>query len=165
MLVYLKKKKYLISSIFVIILDGIITYLVPSYFNKLNYLYPMLTVSLIPFLYRFNTKTYYQFIFILGIIYDLFYSNVIFLNAFIFLMLGIIDIKIIKFYKVNLIIYIILIILNIIIYDFILFILVYLTNYQSLTIFDYLYKIKNSIILNIAFGFILYFIKIKKDNI
>lgn len=162
MLASYKEKKYLIISVFIIILDGIITYFIPSYFNKLNYLYPMLTVSLIPYLYNFNTKDYYKFIFILGIIYDLFYSNIFFFNAFIFLILGIIDIKIFKVFNVNIIVHILLIILNIIIYDLILFILVYLTNYQCLTIIDYFYKIKNSLILNIIFGMIFYCIKFKK---
>ena len=162
MLVYLKEKRFWIISLVIIIIDGIITYFIPSYFNKLNYLYPMLTISLIPFLYNFSTKDYYRFIFILGIIYDLLYSNFFLLNAFVFLLIGYIDIAITRIFKVNIIVYITLIILNICIYDFILFVLVCLTDYQSLSIMDYFYKIKNSIILNLIFGIICYLIKFKK---
>ena len=56
MLVSCYEKKYLILSLLVIILDGIIIYYMPSYFNKINYLYPMLMISLIPFIYLDNKK-------------------------------------------------------------------------------------------------------------
>ena len=96
---YFYKEKRLLISILVIILDGIITYFVPSYFNKLNYFYPMLTISFIPFLCK-NKHTNYLTIFILGIIYDLLYSNIFLYNAIIFLGLAIINQKIIKYFLI-----------------------------------------------------------------
>ena len=50
MLASYKEKKFWIISLLIIILDGLIIYFIPSYFNNLNYLYPMLTVSLIHFI-------------------------------------------------------------------------------------------------------------------
>ena len=152
-----------IISFIVLLLDGVIVYLIPSYFNNLNILYPMLTISLIPYLLNNNIKDFYKFSFILGIIYDLLYSNIFLFNAFLFLLLSKIDVKILKYLKNNLLTYLFLIIINIIIYDLILFILVYITNYQTITLMDYLYKIENSIILNIIFGIFYYFI-LKKLN-
>lgn len=163
MLASYKEKKFWIISGLIIILDGLITYYVPSYFNNLNYLYPMLTISLIPYISKNNLNDYYKTVFILGIIYDIFYSNIFLLNAFIFLVIGRIDIKILKLVKENIIIYLCLIILNIIVYDGIMFSLIYLTNYECITLYDYFYKIENSIILNIIFGILCYFIKKEKN--
>ena len=165
MSVYLKEKKYLIISLIIIMLDGIITYYIPSYFNNLNYFYPMLTISLIPFLYKGNSKYFYQYIFFIGIIYDLLYSNIFLFNSLIFLVLSKIDTKLFKIFKENLFIYLIIVILNILLYDGIIFLLIYLTNYQVVTIIDYIYKIEHSIILNIIFGIIYYLIFSRNNNI
>ncbi len=145
-------------SIIVLILDGIIVYYMPSFFNHLTLFYPMLTISLIPFLYYNSIPKYYKYCFILGIIYDLLYSNIFLFNALLFLLLGKIDIKVMRVLKNNLLIYTILVIMNIIIYDLICIILVVFTNYQEVTFVDFLYKIKSSLILNILSCFVYYFL-------
>lgn len=151
------KEKRLLISILVIILDGIITYFVPSYFNKLNYFYPMLTISFIPFLCK-NKHTNYLTIFILGIIYDLLYSNIFLYNAIIFLGLAIINQKIIKYFSDSLLLFIFLAFLNILIYDSVSFLLVIISNYQSVVFSDLIYKIEHSILLNIVSVFVFYFL-------
>ena len=79
MLVYYKEKKIeLIISILLVILDGIIVYYIPSYFNNISYLYPMLTISFIPFLIRKKKHNIYLII-IIGLLYDLLYSNIFYL--------------------------------------------------------------------------------------
>ena len=165
MWLFYKEKKYLIISLTVILLDGLITYYIPSYFNKINSLYPMLTVSLIPFLYTNNLKKYYYKILFLGIIYDLLYTDVFLYNVIIFLFIGIIDIKLLKYFSNSLILYFILMIINIFVYDSISFIFVLLTNYQLVNIFDLVYKIKNSLLLNIMSIFVYWFIFKKRGNI
>ena len=158
MLWFLREKNYLLISVIMILLDGLILYFIPTYFNNLNYFYPMLLITLIPFLYHDNLKDYYKLIFILGIIYDLLYTNIFLYNAILFLIIGKMNIKILNNYKDNIIIYLILIIINIMFYDTIGFILVYLTNYQLVTIDDLLYKIIHSLILNIMSGIVYYFL-------
>ncbi len=157
MSVYYKEKKYIIISFLAILLDGIIVYFIPSYFNKINYFYPMLTVSLIPFLHKGKNNNYYKFVFILGIIYDLLYSNIFLFNALIFLIISKIDSKILLYINNNLLIYLFLIILNIIIYDGIIFLIIISCNYQLVNFMDYLYKVKNSLI-NVLICFVYYFI-------
>ena len=76
MLASYKEKKYLIISLITLLIDGIIVYYKPSFFNQLTIFYPMLTISLIPFLYINKANDYYKFSFFLGIIYDLLYSNI-----------------------------------------------------------------------------------------
>ena len=148
-----------------IVLDGLITYFIPGYYFNIDLLYPMLTVSLIPFLYSNNYKKYFTIIFITGFIYDLLYSNLFLYNTILFLLLAHIDIKLIKYFKGKLLFYLLLIIINIIIYDLAGFIIVYFTNYQDITIFHLLYKLKNSFLLNIMSGFVYYFWFMKKRNI
>ena len=163
MLVFYKEKKYLIISLLSIILDGLILYLIPGYFHNINYFYPMLTISLIPFLYYDNIKDYYYFIFIIGIIYDLLYSNLFLFNSLIFLFLSKVDIKFLKLMKNNLFTYILLVIINILLYDLILFILISISN-NIFIINEYFYKIARSLLLNILMSIIYYLIFKRKIN-
>ena len=164
MLASYKEKKYLIISFIVLILDGLIIYFYPFYFSHLTLFYPMLTLSLIPFLYQYNVKDYYKISFILGLIYDLLYSHLFLFHAFLFLLCSKIDSKILKNFKENIILLIALVVINIILYDTILFLLIKFTNYNVVNINDLLYKVKNSMLLNIMSSFIYYFL-FKKQHI
>lgn len=158
MLVSYYERKILIISLLVIIIDGVLIYYNPSYFNNIGYLYPMLTVSLIPFISINNKKKYYFYGIFLGIVYDLLYSNIFLYNVILFILLIRIDKLIIKYYKSSLFLFIISAILNIVIYDFISFLLIMLTNYQVVNINDLLYKISHSLILNILSVFVYWFL-------
>ena len=157
---FYQEKKYLSISLLVIILDGVITYLIPSYFNKLNYFYPMLTISLIPIF--INKKNYYLYIILLGSLYDLLYSSIFLYHIIIFIILINIDIKIAKYFKYSLLLFLLLSLLNIIIYDGIGFILIIITSYQQVNFYDLIYKIDHSILLNIMSVFVFWFM-FKKD--
>ena len=158
MLALLNVRKSLIISLIVILLDGLLVYLIPSYFNKLSFFYPMLTISLIPFIYYSNKKNYYFLIIVLGSIYDLLYSSIFLYNVIIFIVLIKLDKKIIHYFKCSLFLFITLALLNIIIYDSINFILVFITNYNTICLSDLIYKIDHSIILNIMSVFVFWFL-------
>ena len=153
---FVSYKEMIICSV-VILLDGIIVYYIPGYFNSINLFYPMLTISLIPFLYSNNSKKYHQLCFILGIIYDLLYSNIFLYHGLMFLLLSKINFKVMKQFNNNLFLYILLAIINIIFYDTCFYLLITLTNYQIVDLASLLYKIKNSLLLNIMSVFIYYF--------
>ena len=155
MLVFYRVRKTLIISLITIVLDGLITYYYPSYFNHLNYFYPMLTVSLLSFVSLINKRYLYI---IIGIIYDLLYSSIFLYNIIVFIIIVNIDIKLSKYFKNSLWLFILLSLLNILIYDLIGFIMVYLTNYQAITINDLIYKIDHSILLNILSVFVFWFL-------
>ena len=99
-----------------LLLDGIITNYLPYIPNHLSLFTPLLTVItifIITPLYQKKNKQYYVLLFIFGIIYDLFYTNLLFLNAFLFAGIGFISKYIYKNYEltyIRLIIYLILII-------------------------------------------------------
>ena len=160
---FYREKKYLLTSLIVLLLDGVLIYFIPSFFHHLNYLYPMLTVSMIPFLYDDEEKKYYLIIFFLGIIYDLLYSNIFLYNAIIFSFLAIINQKIRKYFKDNLLLFMFLTVINILLYDSISFILITLTNYQEVSILDLIYKVKHSLVLNMLSVFVFWFM-LKKNK-
>lgn len=146
------------AIILTIFLDGILVFYFPSYFNNLSYLYPMLTVSLISLLYSYYpVKRYYVTCFIIGIIYDLLYSNIFLYHALLFLLLGKINSKIYKIFKTNFLFKVLLIILNIVIYDCIGFMVIKFSNYMVLSYMDLFYKISHSILLNIMLVFVDFF--------
>ena len=158
MLVSYKEKKFLILSVVSLLLDGLISYYLPSYLNSSTIFFPMLTISLIPFLYNKNTKDYYTFCFVLGIIYDLLYSNIFLFHGLLFLILAKINTKILKSIKNSLLLYLILLFINILFYDSILFLLVSFTNYASVSIMDLVLKIRNSLFINTLSVFVYYFL-------
>ena len=154
---YSKEMKWIISFI-VLLLDGIIVYYSEISFNHLNYFYPMLSISLLPFLNCRNERKYYVTCFILGLFYDLLYSNIFLYHAIIFILLGIIDNYILIKFKNNLFLFLILIIINILTYDCLNYFLVIITNYHLVNISDLVYKIIHSLIINIMFGFGYFFL-------
>ena len=158
MLLSYQERIYLLVSLLVVFLDGIIIYFIPSYFNNINYFYPMLTISIIPFSYLCSKKKIYFLVFFIAIIYDLLYSNIFLYNTILFTFFINIDIKIIKSFKDSLLLFILLAILNIIIYDVISFLLIILTSYQSVSIYDLIYKIDHSLLLNIMSVFVFWFL-------
>lgn len=135
-----------------IILDYLLIYFLPSFFNQISLFYPMLTLTLIVFLYKkFDNKKYFKLVFIIGFIYDLLFSYIFLFNSLIFLMFAKIIKKIDKYIRCNLFINIILVIIFIFLYDLILFLLVLISDYNLVSLTDLIYKFKNSCILNISF--------------
>ena len=157
-------KKYLLASLLAITLDGVISYYLPSYFNNINYIYPMLTVSLIPFLSKENSKKNILYIFIIGLIYNLLYSNIFLFHSLVFIILFKINNLFLNIFKDQFFSYVILVIINIIFYDSLYFLLILLTNYQVLNISDLIYKIKHSLP-NIMSVFVYWFIIKKQKNV
>ena len=154
-----------IIIIITIILDYLLSYFIPSYFNNLTLFYPMLTLTLVIFLHN-KTSNYLKTIFIIGFIYDLLFSYIFFFNSLIFLLFGKLVKKIDKLIRTNYLVNILLVIVCIFLYDLILFMLVKLSNYNVVTLSDLVYKFKNSIILNVLYFSLLSIIKIpnKKKN-
>ena len=102
--------------------------------------------------------------FILGIIFDLLFTNYYLLNGFIFLFLEYIIIKYYKYFKYNLINNIILSIILILIYNIILFIVLNVTKLNLNSFIEFLFIIKHFFIINIIYVLILSFI-FKRSNI
>lgn len=138
-----------------ILLDGILTLYLPYLPGNLSLFTPMLTiVSLIliyPF-YRKKEKNYFITIFLVGLIYDLLYTNLLFYDAVVFLLLGLIIKKIYKDFDVTNIKISLYIILIIVIYELLFALFIIIFNLVPMTLSRLIYKITHSILLNIIYG-------------
>ena len=141
-----------------LILDGILTNYLPFLPNNLSLFTPLLTITSLVLIYPFyrkQEKNYYITLFITGIIYDLFYTNLLFFHAVIFLILGVIIKWIYKNYEITpirIIIYISIIIC----YEFLEGFILYIFQIVPVSIEKILYKIKHSLIINLVWGEIIY---------
>ena len=135
----------------VILVDYLISYFVPIYFNSLG-LCSMFTLTFIVFYFkRSKSKNYLKNVLITGFLYDLFFSYIFLFNTLVFLLFGKILIKVDKMIRYNNFISILMLILFIFLYDLILFILVSISEYNIASFNDLIYKFSHSLLLNIGF--------------
>ena len=125
---------YLLISI---ILDGILTNFLPYLVNDLSYLTPLFTVVTIFLIYPFyqkKIKYYFITLFVTGIIYDLFYTNLLFFNGVLFIIIGLISYFIHKNFETScfkLLIYLLVIIIS---YELLTAIILFIYNVVPITI-------------------------------
>lgn len=139
------------------ILDNIISKLIP--YNSLMYpLFSILSLELIYPYFNYNDNRYHVLSFFLGLIYDLAYTDTIFLNASIFLLLSYILKIIFKKFNYNYLSVLIVSIITIIYYRLSVYLILVLVKYLSFDILSLIRGIYNSLIINIIYISILYII-------
>ena len=154
----------LVSNIVFIIsllLDGILTNFLPYMVSDLSLFTPLFSISSLILIYpllKKDNKKFLIFSLIAGIIYDLFYTNLIFFNGFIFFILGFIIIKLYDLFGTGYIKLLFHIIIVIISYELLTAVLIFVFNLVPITIDKVLYKIGHSILLNLIYGEIIYLI-------
>lgn len=141
---------YLLISI---ILDITASTLITSTYQNINYLFPQILVSSLTISYLLikNKKLYFIIITLLGLIYDILYSDIFLINTYFFLLQGLF---LQAFYKnkeqtplnVSLIS-----ILTFIFYDIYIFFTLILLREETFKITELYYKISHSLILNIIY--------------
>ena len=154
----------IISLIIVIIsllLDGILSNFLPYLYTNLSIFTPLLTLVSIFMIYPFfkkKEKNYFILIFIVGIIYDLLYTNLLFFNGVLFITIGLLIKYIYKTYEITplrLILYIVILITS---YETLTSIILLIYNVVPVTFYKMFYKIINSLLLNIIYGELIYLI-------
>lgn len=141
-----------------ILLDGIITNYLPYTYNNLSYYTPLLTLTILSIIYPYiKKKNFFIYVIIIGLLYDLLYSNILLLNTFLFIIIN----YFIKLYygylSNNYVSNFFLIIFNVIIYETCLFITTYILGNHTIIFDDLIYKISHSLILNIIYGSAIYY--------
>lgn len=151
----------MIILIFSFFLDGILTNFLPFSVGDLSIFTPLTTivalVVLYPFFYR-QEKKYFIFSFVTGIFYDLFYTNLWFLNGILFLFLAFLTTKLYKLIGDNYLKILLQILIMIFIYESSYALLIALFHLVPMTFGRLFYKISHSILLNLIYGEILYVI-------
>ncbi len=147
-----------------ILLDGILTNILPYTVNNLSIFTPMFTILIPIIIYPFylkEEKKYLITLIITGIIYDIFYTNLLFYNAIVLFLFGLIIIKLYKNIGYNYIKVLVYSILGIVLYELFNTIIILIFNLVPITPYRVLYKISHSLLLNIIYISIIYLI-IKK---
>jgi len=151
----------IIIIIFSLLFDGLLTNYLPYLVNDLSLFTPLFTVTILfliyPF-YRKKPKVYLITAFITGFIYDSFYTNLLFFNAIIFLIISIISMYIYKNFEVSYLRLIIYIILIITFYESITGLILFIFRIVPVTLTKVIYKITHSLIINILYGELIFLI-------
>ena len=148
--------KLIIISSF--ILDIILSNLFPYSKNNLSYFTPLFVPVTIYIVYPYykSNKKYLIETFIIGLLYDLFMTNLLFLNSFIFLILGLITLYIHRKFKVDIKSNIILTIIIIVIYEIIESLIFMLFKMTHVNFIEILYYITHSILINLVYAEIMF---------
>ncbi len=148
-------------------LDGFLTLFLPYMKNSLTLFTPMFTlvsIFIVFPLYRKKEKQYLITVGLLGFIYDLLYTNLLFYDAIIYFLLGLITIKVYKRFDVCHIKVSLYVIILLIIYEFVFSVFIALFNLVPITIYDIYYKIIHSLLLNVIYAEFLYTVIKKIPN-
>lgn len=145
------------------LLDGILTNFLPFGVGDLSFFTPLMTlVSLVSiyqlFYYSHHQKKYFIMSFILGFFYDLFYTNLLFFNAFLFLLLAYITAFLHKQIGEGYIRILIRVLFMIFIYELLTALCIVIFNLVPMSLDRLWYKISHSIFLNLIYAEIIFII-------
>ena len=151
----------LIIIIVSLLLDGILSNFLPYLYTDLSVFTPLLTLVSIFMIYPFfkkKEKKYLIIIFIVGIIYDLFYTNLLFFNGVLFVTMGLLIKYIYKTYEITPLRLVLYIIILVTAYESLTGLILLIYNIVPVTFYKIFYKIINSLLLNIIYSEIIYLI-------
>ena len=144
-----------------LILEIILNNFLPYVNGNLSLFTPMFSLVSLFFIYSFfkkNKYKYFVFSFIFGFIYDLFFTNLLFFNGILFLAIAFIITLLYENLETNFINIVLDVIIIITVYELLTVSIILLFNLVPITPLKVLYKISHSLIINIIYGEILYFI-------
>lgn len=152
----MKKILIIISSF---ILDIILSNVLPFMKGDLSIftsLFVPITIYLIYPFYKNQKLKYYIESFIIGIIYDLIFTNLLFFDGVIFLIISLVSVKIYKNFMVDKYKNIMYVFLIIILYEFLVASIFLIFNLVPISFYDFIYKISHTLLINVVYGFLLY---------
>ena len=119
-------------------------------------LFVPITIYLIYPFYKNQELKYYIESFIIGIIYDLIFTNLLFFDGVIFLIISLVSVKIYKNFIVDKYKNIMYVFLIIILYEFLVASIFLIFNLVPICFYDFVYKISHTLLINVVYGFLLY---------
>ncbi len=127
-------------------------------FNSLNLFFPYLTLIFVVFYFYLNKKINNCYFYLLILLYSVIVVNNIALTIILFSLIYLWVKYLKKRTKDSFLTFLLTIVTSIIIYDSAYFLILVLFNYLEFNVFNLFYKVFNSLILNLFYGIILYFI-------
>ncbi|MFA5603103.1 MAG: hypothetical protein WDA21_05210 [Bacilli bacterium] len=151
----------IIAFLISFILDGLISGFIMPYYNNTAILFPMFSIVILSLIYPYfnnDDKSYLKLLLAFGLLYDITYTNTLFLNMTLFFLIGI-SIKLIYLViPVNIISITITSVITISLYHLLNFIVLNIINYNNYNIKDLGYIISHSLIINIIYTIITFLI-------
>lgn len=141
---------YLIIST---IIDLLLSTNITNTYQNLNYFFPLILITSLPISYLLtkNKIIFFIAIIIIGIIYDLLYSDIPLINLYFLILLTLLTKIFYQNKKPTTLNITILTLIGVITYDLYLSLILILTKTQNITINDIIYKETHSLILNIIY--------------
>ena len=141
---------YLIIST---IIDLLLSTNITNIYQNLNYFFPSIIITSLPISYLLtkNKIIFFIAIIIIGIIYDLLYSDILLINLYFLILLTLLTKIFYQNKKPTTLNITILTLIGVITYDLYLSLILILTKTQNITINDIIYKETHSLILNIIY--------------
>ena len=141
---------YLIIST---IIDLLLSTNITNIYQNLNYFFPLILITSLPISYLLtkNKIIFFIAIIIIGIIYDLLYSDIPLINLYFLILLTLLTKIFYQNKKPTTLNITILTLIGVITYDLYLSLILILTKTQNITINDIIYKETHSLILNIIY--------------
>lgn len=141
---------YLIIST---IIDLLLSTNITNTYQNLNYFFPLILITSLPISYLLtkNKIIFFIAIIIIGIIYDLLYSDILLINLYFLILLTLLTKIFYQNKKPTTLNITILTLIGVITYDLYLSLILILTKTQNITINDIIYKETHSLILNIIY--------------
>lgn len=149
-------------------LEGVVSNFIPFDTNFLNPLFSFVAIMTIGFPFLQKSKKYYIICFIYGMLYDIVYTNTLFLHGILFLLLGYIGHYILHSLTLHLTNIVLFLFISITLYRIFTYGFLCLVKYVSFSSSLVLHSITSSLILNILYAVILYLIlslQVKKKNL
>lgn len=150
-----------IITILSLVLDGLFSSFLPYLVNDLSIFTTMFTVVIVFLLYPLfigDNRKYYIYSFLLGVIYDLCYTNLFLYDALVFLLLAFVTVWIYKNFEVTKIHAVVCLVLIIALYEFLFGLMLFAFNLIPVTLEKILYKFLHSLASNILYGEIIFII-------
>ena len=138
-------------------LDSFVSNLVPLNTNYFTPLFSLVSIILIYPYFNKNTNHYLVAVGILGLAYDIFYTDTLVLNLTIFLALGLLIKYVYSIFTINIVNSIIWLLVIIILYRTVTYVILFLAGYLSLDLMSLLKSIYSSLILNVTYCLLGYY--------
>lgn len=141
---------YLIIST---IIDLLLSTNITNIYQNLNYFFPLILITSLPISYLLtkNKIIFFIAIIIIGVLYDLLYSDIPLINLYFLILLTLLTKIFYQNKKPTTLNITILTLIGVITYDLYLSLILILTKTQNITINDIIYKETHSLILNIIY--------------
>lgn len=142
-------------------LDGILSNFLPFMMGELSYFTPFLTlicIILVYPLFKKKERHYMLAIMLTGLLYDLFYTNLFLTHCLLFGFFGLLVILLYRKVAINWLTNLCLLVFFLFFYQGCFSLLLFVFNIVPITLDGFLYQFSHSLVLNVLYGEVLYFI-------